>query len=270
MFTNIDSSSINSIFRASVFALTAAAAFSGCAVERDDANDALLQTGIDCAETMDGGARTTEPGADAGDDAETVIEDSGIIDEPTDPGSSDAGKPPVIPPYFASITANGTGCPAGTSSILISDDGKTFVTTFSKLEANVTPATSAAVSDCQLAIKVTGEVSMSFALTDVVFEGSAKLADGQNARQSMRSYFQGNPSVAGEATTEIDGPYDDKVVFQNTVKTADLVWSPCGLQRDLNLRTTLRLENGTADKKAAGYVRIDQLSSLKLNWRRCR
>ena len=42
--------------------------------------------------------------------------------------------------YFASVTANGTGCPAGTWDAAISPDGKAFTVTFASYEAIVNPA----------------------------------------------------------------------------------------------------------------------------------
>src|SRR5689334_16950522 len=56
--------------------------------------------------------------------------------------------------YFANITANGTGCPAGTWQAAISPDGAAFTVTFSGYEATMKPGDAFVVKDCTLAINL--------------------------------------------------------------------------------------------------------------------
>jgi hypothetical protein len=175
--------------------------------------------------------------------------------------------------YFVSVRPNGTGCPRGTTSTSISPDGKTFTTTFSAFEAVVNRNQSLAVKDCQLAIKLKSPSGFSYTVTEFYYQGYAYLEQGQNARQIAKYYFQGAPVQSEEARTELVGPYDDTYTFQDTVRTTDLVWSPCGVERDLNVRATLRLtNNGRKD----GYINLGTVDAntdtkirFKLNWRRC-
>jgi hypothetical protein len=175
--------------------------------------------------------------------------------------------------YFVSVKPNGTGCPRGTATTSISPDGKTFTTTFSAFEATVNKNQSIAVKDCQLAIKLRSPSGFSYTVTEFYYQGYAYLEKGQNARQIAKYYFQGAPVQAEEARTELVGPYDDTYTFQDTVRTTDLVWSPCGTVRDLNVRATLRLQN---NGKKDGYINLGTIDSntdtkirLKLNWKRC-
>lgn len=175
--------------------------------------------------------------------------------------------------FFVSVRPNGTGCPRGTTGTSISPDGKTFTTTFSAFEATVNKNQSVAVKDCQLAIKLKSPSGFSYTVTEFYYQGYAYLEKGQNARQIAAYYFQGNPVKAESARTELVGPYDDTYIFQDTVRTTDVVWSPCGAERDLNVRATLRLQNSG---KKDGYINLgtvdgstDTKIRFKLSWKKC-
>ena len=211
------------------------------------------------------------PSIDAGEG------DAGEPDAAADGGNAmDGGRKPnwtgegdILNPsgaFFVSVKPNGTGCPRGTTSTSIASDGKTFTTTFSEFEAIVNKNQTTAVKDCQLAIKLKSPSGFSFTVTEFFYEGYAYLEKGQKARQIAKYYFQGSPLQAEEARTEIVGPYDDTYTFYDTVRTKDLIWSPCGVERDLNVRSTLRLTNGG---KKDGYINLTKALMMKLSWRKC-
>ncbi|RYG71765.1 DUF4360 domain-containing protein, partial [bacterium] len=56
--------------------------------------------------------------------------------------------------YFASVTANGTGCPAGSWEANIDPAGETFTLTFSAYETSLAPTERLSVKDCQIGIKL--------------------------------------------------------------------------------------------------------------------
>ena len=55
------------------------------------------------------------------------------------------------------------------------------------------------------------------------------------------------------ARTDLVGPFEDDYVFQDDVGLLDLVWSPCGTERMLNIPTRLQLKNNVA-KTGTGYL----------------
>jgi hypothetical protein len=176
-------------------------------------------------------------------------------------------------PYFAEVTANGTGCPAGTASTSISDDGKTFTTTFSAYEAMIEPNRSIAIKDCQLGIKLHSPQGLSFAVDSFYYQGFAWLDPGVTGRQTANYYFMGNPLNHAELRTDLRGPYENSYLFQDDVGIADLVWSPCGVERNLNVTTRLRVQNNPR-RTGTGYMNltsVDGASRLvfRLAWRRC-
>jgi hypothetical protein len=203
---------------------------------------AVLSLGVGCA-------------ADEGIDAETGAEDGVVDDLALQAPSSQATTPNGNNTYFANVTANGTGCPAGTYNTSISSDGLTFTTTFSQYETSVDETQSVSAKDCQLAIKLRSPAGVSVAVSDFSYTGYAFLDRGVELRQTANYYFQGTPLRAESSRTAIVGPYDDSFLFKDTVTTADMVWSPCGLERDLNVVTRLRLRNSNNPRRT-GYGNV--------------
>jgi hypothetical protein len=188
-----------------------------------------------------------------------------------------AVQPLVVPnpaePYFAEVTANGTGCPAGTWTTTISDDGKTFTTIFSAYETFLEPGQTITIKDCQLGITLRSPQGLSFAVDSFYYQGYAFLDAGLTGRQTANYYFMGNPLNHAELRTDLRGPYDDSYLFQDAVGIADLVWSPCGVNRNLNVTTRLRVQNNPR-RTGTGYMNltsIDATSRLvfRLAWRSC-
>lgn len=175
--------------------------------------------------------------------------------------------------YFAEVIANGTGCPAGTWDTAISDDGKTFTTTFSEYEAIVEPSRTVAVKDCQLGISLHSPQGLSFSVESFYYQGYAFLENGVVGRQTANYYFMGNPVDHAELRTDLRGPFDDDYLFQDDVGITDLVWSPCGTDRNLNVTTRLRVQNNR-QRNGTGYmnlISVDGSAQLvfRLAWRSC-
>src|SRR5262245_56650539 len=85
---------------------------------------------------------------------------------------------PVVNPsgvYFANITANGTGCPAGSWDAAISEDGKAFTVTFSQYETTVEPGQALSIKDCALGIDLQTPSGFSFAVSGFYYQGYAIL-----------------------------------------------------------------------------------------------
>jgi hypothetical protein len=178
--------------------------------------------------------------------------------------------------YFASVTANGTGCPAGSWEAGISPDGKAFTVTFNGYEALVEPGKAFAIKDCTLGINLKTPEGFSFSVSDFAYQGYAILDQpGMTAKQTAKYYFMGNPLPAVEQRSDMVGPYDDSYIFSDHIGVADLVWSPCGAQRTLNAQTRIVLQNNT-QKTGSGYLnttsvdaQIKTVFRFGLTWRRC-
>ena len=177
--------------------------------------------------------------------------------------------------YFAEIVANGTGCPAGTWRTQLSEDGQTFTTTFDSFEAEVDPKRAISVKNCLLSIRLHSPQGLSYSVQDFYYGGYAYLEEGVNAKIVSQYYFQGNPADNQQPETVFIGHKDDTYLIQDTRNQieAEPVWSPCGVDRNLNVNTTVRLMN-TNNPRRNGYVNVSAVDGstklvLKLAWRRC-
>jgi hypothetical protein len=167
--------------------------------------------------------------------------------------------------YFASVIANGTGCPAGTWNAEISPDGKQFSVSFDAYDAVIGEGQALALKDCMLMIDLKTPRGLSFAVERFHWDGFANLDEaGMSAAFRPKYYFQGNPVPAREDRSDITGPIHEAVLFDDPIDAADLVWSPCGLSRRLNVQSRLLLQNNPA-KTGTGSMNIDG-GKLKLRW----
>ena len=240
---------------AAMFALLAM----GCGNEASEREAALSLEQEPAGDVIDasleeaGGEEAGLSAADGGHDAA----DAGSR---RDPGGS----------YFADVTANGTGCPAGTWDAQLSPDGQTFRLTFSMFEAEVDPKTAVSIKNCQLSIKLHSPQGMSYAVQDFYQAGYVYLEEGVEALFLSNYYFQGNPSRNQQPETTFVGPKDDTYLIQDTRLQVDSGpdWSPCGVDRNLNINSTIRLRN-TSNPRRNGFVNVEEVFGLKLAWRRC-
>ena len=210
-------------------------------------------------------ADSTGPDADAEEMGESSAALGSTVTVPNPSGA-----------YFASVTANGSGCPAGTWDAAISDDGKAFTVTFSSYEAIVEPGQSFSIKDCSLAIDLKTPNGLSFSISSFHYQGYAILDQPcMTARQTAKYYFMGNPVPARELRSDMVGPYDNSYVFSDQIGIVDLVWSPCGTQRRLNAQTRLVLQNNRT-KSGSGYLNTTSVDGevktvfrFGLSWRTC-
>lgn len=164
----------------------------------------------------------------------------------------------------ASITANGTGCPSGAWSVSQAADGTALGVDFLGYEARVEPnTTSFAIKDCMLALKVDGRPGETYALTSALYTGSASVGAGTNAELSTSYAFQGDPSASTTGGQSFASQAAAAFTFQDDIPESSLVWSPCGVTRDLNITTRLRVTGGV------GSVSLAKLSGIKLATRAC-
>lgn len=174
------------------------------------------------------------------------------------------------------VEANGTGCPRGTWSADVAEDGSGFSIVFDNYEASVAESTALDAADCNLSTTLHVPSGVSYAVQSFSYEGYATLDDGVQARYSAKYYFQGDPQAGREVQSDRTGPYDDAFTYSDELETADVVWSPCGVDRTLNVQTRMVVTNNS-EKSGRGSVRLDSAQEsrsggaviLRLNYRPC-
>jgi hypothetical protein len=165
---------------------------------------------------------------------------------------------------FTKVTAQGTGCPAGSTETSIASDGQVFTTTFSAYEVEVGSLSRKSTKDCSLGITLRSAQPTSYAVTSIYYGGYAFLEEGVTARHTVRYGFRGTTSAnAGRDKNELVGPYDSDFVLEDEIGATKRKWSPCATEHQLNASTELRLQS--ARPEAAGYANLSATDgSLKL------
>ncbi|WUI01739.1 DUF4360 domain-containing protein [Spirillospora sp. NBC_00431] len=172
-------------------------------------------------------------------------------------------------------TVNGSGCPPGTAAVALNSTNDAFTVTYSTYLAKAGGGTDPVLGrrNCQINMRVHVPQGFSYSVSKTDYRGYASLQPGANAAQLASYYFQGD-SRTREYSYDIEGPY--KKNWQNTDLIDDvtqLVWSPCGEQRNFNINTELRVEEGT-DPTKISFIGMDSTdNSIKTTyhytWKTC-
>jgi hypothetical protein len=173
------------------------------------------------------------------------------------------------------VTVNGSGCPAGTAAESSADNTSFFV---SYSDYMATAGAGADPTDfrknCQLNVLVHVPQGFSFAIAEADFNGFASLAAGASAIERDQYYFAGESPTA-VVTHSFSGPLQDDFQVVDRADVATLVFSPCGVSRNLNINTELRVSNGTSDpSKVTNWIAMDSAHASVKNifhfaWKRC-
>ena len=174
------------------------------------------------------------------------------------------------------VTVNGSGCPAGTAAVAVSPDNTAFTVTYSDYLAQV--GVGAAPTDfrknCQLNLLVHVPQGFTYAIAEADYRGFAALAAGATALQRANYYFQGTSPTAF-VSHPFFGPMVDDWLNVDTTDVAALVYAPCGVQRNLNVNTELRVNAGTSDpSKTTSWITMDSTDGsvetvYHFSWKTC-
>jgi len=158
-------------------------------------------------------------------------------------------------------TINGTGCPVKDkdSVYLKTDPDKTGFTiyyrTFDAVAGpNVDPTR--ARQNCVLSVLVKVPAGFIFAVGSVEQYGRASLKSGVSADVKNSYWFSGDPVTAKTSHSV----YPGDGTWQFTDVTAAPVWSHCGIERNLNINTSLQI-----NKPAGGYTGNSSIVMKKTN-----
>ncbi|MBW5485663.1 DUF4360 domain-containing protein [Streptomyces bambusae] len=172
-------------------------------------------------------------------------------------------------------TVNGSGCRQGTAAVAVSQDNTAFTVTYSDYLAQVgggAPPT-AARRNCQLNLVVHVPHGFTYAIASADYRGYASLAPGARSVEKASYYFQGSSQTAAR-THNFAGPYQDNWQATDSTDWAQLVWAPCGVQRNFNINTELRVDRGSSAPGATSYMTMDSTDGdistvYHLAWREC-
>ncbi|MGW0827217.1 DUF4360 domain-containing protein [Streptomyces sp. NPDC002845] len=190
------------------------------------------------------------------------------------PGSG-FDDPPPDKIVIRVATVNGSGCPQGTAAVAVSPDNTAFTVTYSDYLAqaggNADPT--AFRKNCQLNLVVHVPQGFTYAIASADYRGYAMLQPGASAIQRASYYFQGSSSTEFR-THPFNGPYNDNWQATDSTEWAQLVWAPCGVQRNFNINTELRVNAGTSAPGSTSFMTMDStdgdISTIyHMAWKEC-
>ncbi|MFD8227483.1 DUF4360 domain-containing protein [Streptomyces massasporeus] len=186
---------------------------------------------------------------------------------------------PSTPPGQITVevqTVNGSGCPVGTAAVAAASDNTAFTVTYSDYLAQAGGGSNPIDfrKNCQLGLKIHVPQGFTYAIARADYRGFAYLQRGAFAQERASYYFQGSPQTA-RSTHNFNGPYADNWQASDETSYADLVWAPCGEERNLNVNTELRVYAGTSAPDRLSFMTMDSAdgsvsTKYHLQWKECR
>ncbi|CAL9336547.1 hypothetical protein SUDANB105_00182 [Streptomyces sp. enrichment culture] len=172
-------------------------------------------------------------------------------------------------------TVNGSGCPAGTAAVAVSEDNTAFTVTYSEYLAQAGGGSdpTAFRKNCQLNLVVHVPQGFTYAIASADYRGFASLQPGATAVQRASYYFQGSSQTAFK-NHPLSGAYDDNWQATDVTDWAQLVWAPCGVQRNFNINTEIRVNAGTTSADKVSFMTMDSTDGdistvYHMAWKEC-
>ncbi|MET7379256.1 DUF4360 domain-containing protein [Streptomyces sp. NPDC005526] len=194
---------------------------------------------------------------------------------PAHPSSPVVTDPPPDKIVIDVATVNGSGCPQGTAAVAVSPDNTAFTVTYSEYlaQAGGNSDPTAFRKNCQLNLVVHVPQGFTYAIASADYRGFASLQSGASATQKASYYFQGSPNTAVK-THPFSGPYNDDWQATDSTDWAQLVWAPCGVLRNFNINTELRVNAGTSAPGKVSFMTMDSTDGdistvYHLAWKEC-
>ncbi|MFF3161413.1 DUF4360 domain-containing protein [Streptomyces sp. NPDC003273] len=194
---------------------------------------------------------------------------------PAQSPSSVFDDPPPDKIVIDVATVNGSGCPAGTAAVAVSPDNTAFTVTYSDYlaQAGGNSDPTAFRKNCQLNLVVHVPQGFTYAIASADYRGFLSLQSGATATQKASYYFQGSSNTAAK-THPFSGAYNDDWQATDRTDWAQLVWAPCGVLRNFNINTELRVNAGSTSPGKVSFMTMDSTDGdistvYHLAWKEC-
>ncbi|WLW55370.1 DUF4360 domain-containing protein [Streptomyces sp. YU58] len=172
-------------------------------------------------------------------------------------------------------TVNGSGCPAGTTAVAVSEDNTAFTVTYSDYLAQAGGSSDPTASrrNCQLSLLVHVPQGFTYAIASADYRGYALLQPGASAVQRASYYFQGSSGTVYK-NHNFTGALNDNWQATDETDWAQLVYAPCGVQRNFNINTELRVNAGTQSSSKVSFMTMDSTdgdisTTYHMAWKEC-
>lgn len=166
----------------------------------------------------------------------------------------------------------GNGCPAGTASASVTDDGRSVSILFDQYIVEAGRPTNRRMDrkSCNVAVPVRVPQGYSVAVFKVDYRGFNSIPRGAQSQFNAEYFFAG--AQGPRYTKNFNGPLEDEYLITNNLVAQALVWSPCGQDVILRANSSMRVTANTRmDQTLATVDSADVQAGLvyHLQWRRC-
>lgn len=158
---------------------------------------------------------------------------------------SPASAAPAQPPAGATIsvvTANGSGCPAGTTAVSQAPDN-TLQVTYRQFAAQTGGTATPGLfrQNCQLNLSVQVPAGYTFALSQLDYHGHAYLPAGATGALTLSYYYAGLPGTVYR-TYNFTGSVTN---YWQVSDQPPVAYAPCGFTGTFNVNASLQVDTGT-------------------------
>jgi len=167
----------------------------------------------------------------------------------------------------------GTGCPAGSASATLTDDGSVLSILFDQfvVEAGNTTGRRIDRKNCSLRIPVNVGQGYQVALIAFDYRGFVAVPWGGQAVFDASYAYIGQPTPVRFSKT-FGGGANQNYSVKNELISTTTTWSPCGRQVMLEANASMRvMSNSSMQQAMASIDSVDVTAGLlyKVQWRRC-
>ncbi|MGH8881125.1 MAG: DUF4360 domain-containing protein [Stackebrandtia sp.] len=188
--------------------------------------------------------------------------------------AADTARPAPDKVTIDVATVNGSGCRAGTAAVNVNSANTAFTVTYSDYLARAggDSDTIDMRKNCQINLEVHIPQGFTYAIAKADYRGFAHLYPGAKAVQKAGYYFTGS-STTVRSSHDIAAPTSDNWQYTDVAEGGEVVYKPCGVDRNFNINSELRVYAGT-DKSKTSFVAMDSTDGsvntvFHFAWKQC-
>jgi hypothetical protein len=166
----------------------------------------------------------------------------------------------------------GTGCPAGSASVVVAPDQKSLSILFDSyvMEAGYPTGRQIDRKSCNLTVPVHVPQGYSVAVFHVDYRGFNALPSGGSSRFNVEYFWAG--SRGPTMSRNFYGPLNQDYILSNNLLASALVWTPCGASINLRVNSSMMVRTNASMQQALASVDSADLAAgliYHIQWRRC-
>lgn len=174
------------------------------------------------------------------------------------PASAALAADPIV--TLRILSANGSGCPVGSSVSATVPSQEAFTVSYSQFRV-----LGGDYKNCLVTMQVTAPAGWTYAVYSVDNRGYGVLDTGARARIQNNSWFTGFAwTLTSDGT--VNGPFDD---FWQTTNSGPLLFAPCNRSTNINVNSTVRVTGPNTSSMELFATDVRASIIYHLEWKRC-